>query len=141
MITRRNKKKISSERYHFCIWHSYWTRASKPLNIIKNITKCMRVVHRTKFYFISGEITGKMRMLELPLFISFINTYLWFDLPGSVRVGALIYSTNVKVQFHLNRYRRKVDVMTAIDRIPYIYGSTNTADAIKTMRDEMFTFR
>ena len=60
---------------------------------------------------------------------------------GSVRVGALIYSTEVEIQFHLNQYRRKSDVLAAVDRIPYIYGSTNTADAMKSMRDEMFTFR
>ena len=29
----------------------------------------------------------------------------------------------------------------AIDEIPYIYGSTNTADAIETMRSQMFTAR
>ena len=58
-----------------------------------------------------------------------------------MRVGAVIYSTEVEIQFHLNEYRRKVDVMAAIDKIPYIYGSTNTADALKTMRDDMFTFR
>lgn len=28
--------------------------------------------------------------------------------------------------------------MKAIDNIPYIYGSTNTADALKVMRNQMF---
>ncbi|KAK3599021.1 hypothetical protein CHS0354_012500 [Potamilus streckersoni] len=57
---------------------------------------------------------------------------------GSVRVGVVIYSTDVSIQFHLNRYSKKTDLLAAIDKIPYIYGSTNTADGLKTMRTEMF---
>lgn len=45
----------------------------------------------------------------------------------------------VEVQFHLNAFSRKTDIFAAIDKIPYIYGSTNTADAIFTMRTTMFT--
>ncbi|XP_052813422.1 uncharacterized protein LOC128240703 isoform X12 [Mya arenaria] len=60
---------------------------------------------------------------------------------GSVRVGALIYSTEVEVQFYLNQYSTKNDVIAAIDKIPYIYGSTNTADGLQVMRDELFSFR
>lgn len=58
---------------------------------------------------------------------------------GSVRVGVLIYSTEVEIQFHLNRYTRGRDVKDAIDEIPYIYGSTNSADALMTMHNVMFT--
>ncbi|XP_060566778.1 uncharacterized protein LOC132725621 isoform X26 [Ruditapes philippinarum] len=60
---------------------------------------------------------------------------------GSVRFGALIYSTEVEIQFHLDSYRTKAEVLDAVDKIPYIYGSTNTADGLKTMRDTMFSFR
>ncbi|WAR09787.1 K319L-like protein [Mya arenaria] len=58
---------------------------------------------------------------------------------GSVRVGVLIYSTEVEIQFHLNRYSTNAQVIDAIDKIPYIYGSTNTADALLTMHQTMFT--
>ena len=37
------------------------------------------------------------------------------------------------------RYTTSRDVMAAVDRIPYIYGSTNTADALKSMSEVMFT--
>ena len=30
------------------------------------------------------------------------------------------------------------DVMTAVNNVPYIYGSTNTADALLTMSEQMF---
>jgi hypothetical protein len=58
---------------------------------------------------------------------------------GHVGIGILIYSTEDYIQFNMNTYSKKQDVMDAIDRIPYRYGSTNTADALKTMRTVMFT--
>ena len=57
---------------------------------------------------------------------------------GSVRVGAIIYSSEVEIQFHLSDYSTSADVKAAIDRIPYIYGSTNSADALMTTHDLMF---
>lgn len=60
---------------------------------------------------------------------------------GNVRVGIVTYSTAVKVHFHLNSYSSKADVFTAIDNIPYLYGSTNTAGGLETMRTDMFTAR
>lgn len=53
----------------------------------------------------------------------------------------LIYSTEVEIQFYLNQFKTKADVFNAIDEIPYIYGSTNTADALQTMHNVMFTDR
>lgn len=45
----------------------------------------------------------------------------------------------MEIQFHLNQYSNKADIFNAIDSIPYIYGSTNTADALRTMHTVMFT--
>nr|KAG5687711.1 hypothetical protein BaRGS_024190 [Batillaria attramentaria] len=58
---------------------------------------------------------------------------------GYLRVGVVIYSTGVYVQFHLNTYTTRYQLLDAIDNIPYRYGSTNTADALKTVRTDMFT--
>ena len=58
---------------------------------------------------------------------------------GNVRVGVIIYSTEDYLQFHLNAYNSKFDLFTAIDDIPYRFGSTNTADALETMWSEMYT--
>jgi len=52
---------------------------------------------------------------------------------GSVRVGIVIYSTGVQKQFDLNTHKSKAAVYEAIDEIPYVYGSTNTADGIAAM--------
>ncbi|XP_052234869.1 uncharacterized protein LOC127847186 [Dreissena polymorpha] len=74
------------------------------------------------------------------LFMKSIVEYADID-SGSVRVGALIYSTEVEVQFYLNQYTTKQAVLEAVSKIPYIYGSTNTADGLKVMRDQLFSFR
>jgi hypothetical protein len=54
-------------------------------------------------------------------------------------VGVLSYSTKVTVHFQLKDYSTKAEVFDAINNIPYMFGSTNTAEAITTMRQEMFT--
>ena len=58
-----------------------------------------------------------------------------------VRVGVVLYSTNVVKQFHLNRYKTKGDVLAAISEIRRMLGDTNIADAIKITRESMFTTR
>ena len=58
---------------------------------------------------------------------------------GNVRVGVIIYSTEDHLQFNLNEYSDKPSLYDAIEFMPYRYGSTNTADALKTMRTVMFT--
>ena len=58
---------------------------------------------------------------------------------GNVRIGALLYSTDVKVQFQLNEYQTKEDIIDAIKKIPYVYGSTNTYGGLNVMRTQMFT--
>ena len=57
---------------------------------------------------------------------------------GSVRFGAVIYSTDVLIQFYLDQYQTTAQIKSAIDGIPYIYGSTNSADALQTMHSQVF---
>lgn len=35
-------------------------------------------------------------------------------------------------------YSRLSEINEAVDKIPYTYGSTNTADSLKSMREELF---
>ncbi|XP_062591599.1 matrilin-2-like, partial [Saccostrea cucullata] len=58
----------------------------------------------------------------------------------SARVGILSYSTNVHDHFFLNAYSTSTDIFNAIDKIPWIFRSTNTADAIRDMRQRYFSF-
>ena len=48
-------------------------------------------------------------------------------------------SKTVQVQFPLNKYTNKQSLLEAIERIPYEYGITNTADAIKSLRSRVFS--
>lgn len=57
---------------------------------------------------------------------------------GSVRVGALVYSSGAQIQFDLHTYQSKRDILKAFNRIPYVPGRTNTADALRSIRTKMF---
>ena len=75
------------------------------------------------------------------LVLDFVKNFISFaDIDGgSVRVGVVVYSTSVNIQFHLDRYQSKSEIMSVIDSIHYTTGSTNTADGLRVMRTEMFT--
>ena len=45
---------------------------------------------------------------------------------GTVRVGVMIYGDEAQPVFHLNSYRTREGILTAIDTIKYIRGTTNT---------------
>ena len=70
-----------------------------------------------------------------------MNECMMTVISGAVRVGIAVYSTEVQIEFNLNDYSTKADVYRAIDDIPYIYGSTNTADALREMSTVMFSRR
>ena len=45
----------------------------------------------------------------------------------------------MRVQFSLGRHASKESLLEAIEAIPYEYGTTNTADAFKALRTEVFS--
>ena len=58
---------------------------------------------------------------------------------GRVRVGAMTFSQAPNLEFHLNQYTNRYDVMDAFQRIRYIRQSTATDQAIRYLRSSMFT--
>ena len=58
---------------------------------------------------------------------------------GNVQAGVLTYSTSFKIEFQIGQHTTSAELQKAIDKIPYTYGSTNTADALLTMATKMFT--
>ena len=58
---------------------------------------------------------------------------------GNVRVGVNVFSKKSNIEFNLNTYTTRAEIFTAVDDIDYIGVSTNTADALKKTRTEMFT--
>ena len=56
---------------------------------------------------------------------------------GRVRVGVITFGDQAQVQFNLNKYTEKEEVINALRFMPNI-GDTNTQAAINRMRNDMF---
>ena len=57
---------------------------------------------------------------------------------GHQRLAALTFSSDVQVQFYLKDHPSRVSAYWAMDRVRYRFGSTNTADALQTLRHDVF---
>lgn len=57
---------------------------------------------------------------------------------NKVRVGVVLFSSRVAIQFHLNRHKTKAQLLKAISGIDRTFGDTNIADAIQTTQESMF---
>ena len=49
------------------------------------------------------------------------------------RVGLLTYANNTNPQFDLDDYTSKINILNAVGTIRYTGGTTNTAEAIKSV--------
>ena len=59
--------------------------------------------------------------------------------PNDDQVGVIIFGGNAQVVFNLNAYQKETQLLGAIDSIPYLSESTNTAAALRKLIDEGFT--
>jgi len=87
------------------------------------------------------DVSGSIRRERLRLVKDWINDFLE-DLPidqERIRVGVIKYSDSAEVQFQLNAYNSKQDVLEHIRRVEFVGGKTNTAEALRIMHEEMFT--
>ena len=57
----------------------------------------------------------------------------------NVRIGLAIFGNDVQPIFQLNTYSTQYEILNAIDGIPFLDQTTNTAAAIRYMRTTMFT--
>ena len=57
---------------------------------------------------------------------------------GNVQIGIVRYSNNGNVEFYLNTYGNQNDLVDAIGRITYVGGTTNTADGLQLMNEQIF---
>nr|SPP68597.1 vWFA1-like domain containing protein vWFBCS9 [Colubraria reticulata] len=58
---------------------------------------------------------------------------------GFFRIAVITYSDSATVHFYLNTYSSKAEIFDAIHRIPYVYGYTNTADALRRARLDVYS--
>lgn len=59
--------------------------------------------------------------------------------PDSVRVGLVLYSDSPSVGFYLNSFVNKNEVLNYIKIIPYRGGGTQTGEALKFAKENLFT--
>ncbi|KAK3100768.1 hypothetical protein FSP39_025065 [Pinctada imbricata] len=58
---------------------------------------------------------------------------------GNVRVGILLFNSDVRVEFDLNTYTSKRELFQHVDSIIPRIGGTDTAEALRVMNEEMFS--
>lgn len=59
--------------------------------------------------------------------------------PDSVRVGLVLYNDSPSVGFYLNSFVNKNEVLNYIKIIPYTGGGTQTGEALKFAKQNLFT--
>ena len=87
------------------------------------------------------DSSGSIQRSNWPLVLEFIkNVVRGFNIgQDNVRIGVSIFGNNVYPQFQLNTFFNLNDVLNQIDSIPYLDQSTNTPEALRYMRQVMFT--
>lgn len=75
----------------------------------------------------------KMRLFVMD-FVEEINVE-----SGDARIGLILFSDNVRLEFHLNQYTNRLDIIEYIQSVPYSRGTTNTAAALQYVGNNMFT--
>ena len=61
------------------------------------------------------------------------------DADTNSHVGLMTYNTGAQAKFYLNQFFTRTELKKAVDAVGYTYGTTNTAAALKLLREEMFT--
>lgn len=84
----------------------------------------------------SGSI-GPQNFAKLQDFLKRIVTELNIG-PDAVHVGLVKFSNYPSIEFPLDMYMSRQEVLTAIDNINYVGGGTNTAEAINYMNHQVF---
>ncbi|XP_059177150.1 cartilage matrix protein-like [Physella acuta] len=87
------------------------------------------------------DATSSVSKSNFDLMKKFIKDFIYEDdiYNENVRIG-VVTSSNSHIQFHLDKHRTKDDIINDIEAIAYPPNdNTNTADAIRTMRTDMFT--
>ena len=87
------------------------------------------------------DTSGSIRRRRWPLVQQFVKDVISKMEVGlnRARIGVISYADDAIFRFSLDQYSSKKDILTAIDRLPYTGGKTNTADALEMLTTDMFT--
>jgi collagen type VI alpha len=87
------------------------------------------------------DVSGSIEQLNFQRMTSFVGDIIQsLFINGATttsRVGLVTFSDSATVQFQLNSYTTKAELLQAVN-VPYSMGATNTAQAIQVARDVMF---
>ncbi|CAD5114775.1 DgyrCDS3819 [Dimorphilus gyrociliatus] len=89
------------------------------------------------------DVSGSIRRHRLELVKQFTAEIVdQFEISRTkARVAVLYFSDNSHLHFNLDAYYDKGDIIHAIKRIPFLFGRTHTAAALKMVRDSVFNGR
>ena len=87
------------------------------------------------------DTSGSIRRRRWPLVQEFVkDIIIKMEVAlNRARVGVITYADDAVFRFSLDQYSSKKDTLTAIDRLPYTGGKTNTANALEMLSTDMFT--
>ena len=84
----------------------------------------------------SGSI-GKENFQKIRNFVDAIVNGLEIG-PTRTQVGVIVFSSNVQMNFSINKYPNREQLTSAISRIPYYGQQTHTAEALYLLMNEGF---
>ncbi|CAG2237299.1 unnamed protein product [Mytilus edulis] len=106
--------------------------------IAQNDAVCVSGELDLVFIIDASNSIGWGNFLRLKNFLRGFLTHLSID-NGAVRVGAVVYSTSVEIEFHLDSYTTSADIDKHMSKIKYTDGVTFTAGALNVTKNVLFT--
>jgi len=81
------------------------------------------------------EASNNIRSERYPKVLDLLSSVVeQFDVAADkTRFGALIYSRTARIQFNLSEFDSKQDVITAVQRLPFLGGRTRVANGLRLM--------
>lgn len=86
------------------------------------------------------DASGSIRLERFPMVLAFFTSIVdQVELaPSKTRIGAISFSDTSYVDFNLNSYTNKGDVISAIKRITFLGGKTDIASALQMLTNTMY---
>ena len=111
--------------------HSFTTSNDRSLHTLHYFSGCATAADVVLAVDSSGSIT-KPNFQRLLVFISEMVSDLDIDhaRDTGTQVGAVTFANDVSLEFHLNSFSTKFEILNALD-LMYTGGSTNTAAALR----------
>lgn len=102
------------------------------------LSECGRAFYDVVFLLDSSQSISKANFNNMLAFLSDLISYMDID-SGAVRVGLVTFGYSANVQFYLNGYQTKEEVLQAVQMVTYRPGGSNTSHAIRLMHEMVFT--